>query len=381
MVEPRRISSSSNGEVIRADVGIVGAGPAGLATALHLGQLGVKRVVMVDRQDFPRDKTCGSAISPKGRDVLEALGVSEAVSAASHVVNGLRLVTPRGHEVVVSSPQDAALICNRRILDHLLLQKAQQAGTRFLGNFEVSHLLQRGDRVVGFRGADGREVRANYTVVADGAHTRFACDRGPRRLIQAIMGWWEGVPCQPHHIEMIFDDQVAPYYGWLFPESDDRVNIGICYDDHWLEGNARQLFQAFLDKHYRDRLSGARQIGAWKGHPVSYATTFTKLTSPGRIVVGEAGRMTHPATAEGIYQGMQSGMLAAKALRDILNRDAEPTQVLRAYEQACQSAFRLSFRGAGLWRKFVDVGGLDLTVGALNRPFSRNFLARCMARM
>lgn len=366
---------------IHVDIGIIGAGPAGLATALHLSQIGMKRVVIVDRQDFPRDKTCGSAISPKGCGVLEELGVAEAVSSASYKISGMRLVTPRGHDVTMSSQQDAALICNRKILDNLLLEKAIENGAGFLPNFDVSHLLQRGDRVVGFKATDGREVRADYTVVADGAHTRFARDRGPRKLIQAIMGWWECEPPAAHHIDMIFDDQLAPYYGWLFPESERRVNIGICYEDPRLERNARQLFQAFLDKHYRERLRLAQPIGTWKGHPISYATSFAKLTSPGRIVVGEAGRMTHPATAEGIYQGMYSGILAARALRDIFNGVVEPVTRLRDYERACKNAFGLSSHGAGLWRRFVNSGGLDLTVGVLDRPASRSFLARCMAHM
>src|SRR5262245_27689092 len=124
--------------VIHADIGIIGAGPAGLATAMHLGQLGVERVVLVDRQDFPRDKTCGSAVSPKGCSVLAELGVNDAVVRQSYPVKGLRLVTPRGHDVCVSSPQDVALICNRRILDDLLLHRAEQVGARFLANFEAS---------------------------------------------------------------------------------------------------------------------------------------------------------------------------------------------------------------------------------------------------
>src|SRR5262245_50124610 len=205
--------------VVHAEVGIIGAGPAGLATAVRLGQLGVDRVVLVDRADFPRDKTCGSAISPKGCAALAELGLSEVVTRESYAISGLRLVTPRGHDVLVASPQDVALICSRRTLDHLLLQRAQAMGISFLGNFEVSFLLQRGDRVVGFRSSDGREVRVDYTVVANGAHTRFACEREPRRLIQAIMGWWEGVPFRSHHVEMIFDESVAPYYGWLVPET------------------------------------------------------------------------------------------------------------------------------------------------------------------
>jgi geranylgeranyl reductase family protein len=367
--------------VIRADIGIIGAGPAGLATAVHLGQLGVPRVVIVDRADFPRDKTCGSAVSPKGCEILEALGVDEPLTREAYAINALRLVTPGMHDLVVSSPEDMAIVCNRRTLDHLLLKRAQQTGAKFLPNFDVRYLLQRDDRVVGFRGADGREVHADYTVVADGAHSRFGPDRGPRRLIQAIMGWWDGVPFRPHHVEMIFDRLVAPYYGWLFPEGPNRVNIGICYDDPKLERNARQLFKSFLDKHYDARLADAREVGSWKGHPISYATSLAKLTSPGRIVVGEAGRMTHPATAEGIHQGMRSGMLAAQALHAILNGHADPVRGLGDYETACRKAFGMSFRGATLWQGFVATGALDLVAGVMNRPTSRRLIARCMANM
>jgi flavin-dependent dehydrogenase len=91
--------------------------------------------------------------------------------------------------------------------------------------------------------------------------------------------------------------------------------------------------------------------------------------------------MTHPATAEGIYQGMASGMLAARALRDILERDVPPEQAFSAYERACRHAFTASFRGAAVWQWLVDHGGLDAIAGILNHPFSRGALARVMARM
>jgi geranylgeranyl reductase family protein len=377
----RAPSPGTRSSVIRADVAIIGAGPAGLAAAIHLGQLGVGRVVVVDRQDFPRDKTCGSAISPKGIDVLHALGAQEAVASAAYRIKGLRLVTPGDRELVLSGHTDAALICCRRTLDHILLRRAVSLGVRFVGGFQASYLLCRNDRVAGFRGLDGCEVLANHTVVADGAHSQFCIDRGRRRLIQAIMGWWEDVRFEPQHIEMIFDRMVEPFYGWLFPEGPDRVNIGICYDDPRLAKNARELFTAFLDKHYRDRLHGARQIGAWKGHPVAYALPIGPLVSPGRIVTGEAGRMTHPATAEGIYQGMRSGMLAAEALRDILRGDGDEAAAHARYEAACRRSFGRSFRGAFAWRRIVSWGGLDLLAGAMNRPIVRRQLARGMARM
>ena len=373
--------SAERAPIIHADVGIIGAGPAGLATAVRLAQLGASRVVLVDRAGFPRDKTCGSAVSPKGCELLKELGIELERIRESYPINGLRLVTPRGCDVAVSSPQDVAFICNRRIFDHFLLKQAQAAGTNFLDNFEATHLLQRGDRVVGFRSSDGREVRAEYTVVADGAHSRLACERGPRQLIQAIMGWWEGVSFNPHQVEMIFDDLISPYYGWLFPESPNRVNIGICYEDPRLEHNARELFQRFLDKHYSERLRSAHQLGSWKGHPISYATSVRRLTSPGRLIVGEAGRIAHPATAEGIYQGLRSGTLAAQALYDILKRRVNPSRGLRGYERACRKSFGLSFRGATLWRGLVAGGGLDIATFLMSRPTSRRLLARLMAQM
>src|ERR1700756_4818186 len=113
MVEPQPAASAKD-RVVHADVGIIGAGPAGLATAVHLGQLGVQRVIIVDRADFPRDKTCGSAISPKGCEV------DEVVAPQAYAIKALRLVTPGMHDLVVSSPDDVALVCSRRTLDHLL---------------------------------------------------------------------------------------------------------------------------------------------------------------------------------------------------------------------------------------------------------------------
>ncbi|MCA9685913.1 MAG: polyketide synthase dehydratase domain-containing protein, partial [Myxococcales bacterium] len=169
-------------------------------------------------------------------------------------------------------------------------------------------LFYRGDRWVGVKSRDGREVRADWVVVANGAHSTLSTVSGPKRMIHAIMGWWQGVPFQPHTIEMFWDDLTLPYYGWLFPEAEGRVNIGITYQDDLKVKNARRIFQAFLDKHFRERLEGAEQLGKWKGHPIVYTYDIDKLWSPGRVVVGEAGRMTHPATGEGISQGMRSGM-------------------------------------------------------------------------
>src|SRR5262245_21895970 len=120
-------------DAIHSQVVVIGAGPAGTAAAIHLGQLGVRDVVLVDRHDFPRDKTCGSGVSPKGIEVLKSLGVWDQVAPQSYRIQGLRLVTPGDREVYISGGDAAAaIICCRRILDHLLLQRAVSLGTRVI---------------------------------------------------------------------------------------------------------------------------------------------------------------------------------------------------------------------------------------------------------
>jgi menaquinone-9 beta-reductase len=365
-----------------ADVAVVGAGPAGTAAAVHLGQLGVENVVLLDRHDFPRDKTCGSGISPKGIEALKVLGVWPEVERASYRINGLRLVTAGDREVYVSGGDDlAAVVCCRRIFDEMLLRRAEALGVRFVPNFDGRALLERDGRVGGVISKAGDQIRAKYTIIADGAHTRFAVNKRPRRLIQAIMGWWEAVPFRANHVEMVFDRMVLPYYGWLFPEGPSRVNIGICYGDDAHEKNARALFAAFLEKHYAVRLRGARQVGDFRGHPISYSHSVGELTSPGRIVVGEAGRMTHPATAEGIYQGMRSGMLAAVALAKVLDGRAREAAAFAEYEKRCKRAFGASFLAAKLVQKVVSSRVPDWIATAGQNAFVRRVTGRVMAQM
>jgi geranylgeranyl reductase family protein len=370
-------------ERIEAEVAIVGAGPAGTATAAHLGQLGVRDVVLLDTHPFPRDKTCGSGVSPKGIKVLRELGVWEDVRRTAYPITGLRFVTPKGHAIDLSGgPQTDAVVCLRRTLDHLILQKAQGAGVRFVPHFTAGRVTEENGRVTGVIARDGREVRARVTVIAGGTHCKLVPERRPpRKLIQAIMGWWEGVPFHDHHIEMVFDPMVLPLYGWLFPEGGDRVNIGITYEDPRGEKNARELFQRFLDKHYARRLAEARPIGGWKGHPVATSYTIERLTSPGRIVVGESGWLTHPATAEGIYQGMRSGMMAAEAIRDVLLSGVKEAAAFAAYERRCRTTFRASFLGGGLFRLLLKTPVLDLMVRAGTTPLVQRAAARILASL
>ncbi|MCA9521718.1 MAG: NAD(P)/FAD-dependent oxidoreductase [Myxococcales bacterium] len=356
-------------QTIRATIAIIGAGPAGTAAAIHLGQLGVRDVVLLDAHDFPRDKTCGSGLSPRAIEVLRGLEVWGRVADRAYRIRGLRLVTPGGREAYLpaSDEMDVA-VCLRRDLDYTMLQRALELDVRFVANFRAHTPLVENGRWVGMRARDGREVRAEHLVIANGAHSKFIINDEPTHEINTIMGWWRGVPFQDGYLEMLFDQMVHPLYGWLFPESAERVNIGITYHDPEKRLKARDLFQRFLDKHYAARIANATPIGKWQGHPIRFAYTLGPLWSPGRVIIGEAGRMTHPATGEGIYQGMQSGIFAAEALDAVLHRRVSEAAAFSRYENRCRLRFLPSFYAGWAFRQLLRTPALDWAAALAANP-------------
>jgi geranylgeranyl reductase family protein len=363
---------------------IVGAGPGGAAAAVRLAEQGIRDVVLVDKDEFPREKTCGSALSPNGLAVCDALGIGADVRRLGYPIHSLRLVTPGDRELQLTTGAGSSVVLLRKHFDNLLVERARTLGVSFRGGFRATELLRSGGRVVGVRGRDGEELRADYVLAADGAHSIFSFDARPKRTISTLMGWWEGMPFTPGTMEMIFDRSLAPLYGWMFPETDARVNIGICMDGEGAAGkkterNVRDVFARFLERHFAARLASARQIGKLKGHPISYTTWIRDCTAPGALYLGEAARITHNATGEGIFQAMQSGMYAADALAAVLHGERDEERAWARYRWQCRSRFTVGFAVGHLVRGALRTPLLDVIAAAYNSPTVRRTAFRLLS--
>ncbi|HEX2314828.1 MAG TPA: geranylgeranyl reductase family protein [Thermomonospora sp.] len=370
---------------MEATVAVIGAGPAGAAAALRLARRGVPDVLLLDRGRFPRDKTCGSALSPSALRVVADLGLGEDVARLGYPVRALVLTTPGGRTIRVETGQ-AATILSRRRFDALLVDHAVAGGVRFVDGFRATELLRSrpGGRVRGLRGVRGGErldVASDVVLCADGAHSVFSRDPRPRRTLITVMGWWEEFPFEPHTLEMIFDRNLAPLYGWVFPEDDRRVNIGICVDRDRLgrsPRNARELFQRFLADHLRDRLRGARRIGRLQGHPIAHTTLVRHATAPGALYLGEAARLTNHATGEGIFQALRSGAYAADAASDVVLGVRGERAAWRDYQARCRRHFTPGFLGGLALRAGVRGGALEVVALAADRPALRRLATRVL---
>jgi geranylgeranyl reductase family protein len=348
---------------METEILIVGAGPSGAATAVQLGQLGIRDVLLVDRDRFPRDKTCGSGLSPAALHVAEALGIGPELRRRANPVRTVRFVTPAG-EVLRVPANSAAIILLRKEFDHLLVQRARSLGVGFRDRWRAMEAIEQNGRVVGVRGLEGEEIRARWTLFADGAHTLFSIDDRERRHIDTLMGWWEGPDFEEGRLDMVFAAELSPLYGWLFPETATRVNIGICVDAQDEYGrkvprDLRAMFRRFLHRHFAAELRTARQVGALKGHPIVHTTWVAKVSRPGALLIGEAARLTHNGTGEGISQAMQSGVYAAEAVARVVHGEATEPAAWRGYLHTLRRRFTPEFATGHLLRGLVSDGMLD----------------------
>ena len=114
---------------------VVGAGPAGSATAYHLARAGV-RTLLIDKSDFPRDKVCGDCLSPRAQQGLQRMGLLEAVTAEARRAARIRFQAPGGAALRTAisgagSLPDCTLVLRRRRFDHLLQRQSLAAGAVF----------------------------------------------------------------------------------------------------------------------------------------------------------------------------------------------------------------------------------------------------------
>jgi len=333
------------------DVAVIGAGPAGATAAYFLARGGL-RVVLLDKFDFPRDKTCGDGLTPRALEMLDAMGVLPQVEQHAYPCSALTLrssdeVTYRMELTIPNDPPRRILILPRFRLDDILRQYAIEAGAQFIPHVKVENIVKDNGRVrLWFEG--GQPLDCALAVIATGANTGLLRKTGllkqtpPSNL--AARAYFENVEGLDDTILLFFDGVEYPGYGWVFPTAPNAANIGcgVFFGSHTPQPT---YLRHLLQHHpYLQRiLRNARQVGPIKGHPLR--TDFSTFMS-GKdqvLVIGEALGLVNPITGEGIDYALESAKLAADAILSGWHSEAGPTAIHKNYRTALGRNFSSSF--------------------------------------
>lgn len=322
------------------DLLIAGAGPAGLAAALHLvrsDRRWAERMVVVERATHPRDKLCGGGVTRTGEEELAELGLGwngggAAGSQAPPNVPITELRLAFGERAWAARGETIFRVTRRRELDSWLLRAAEREGVE----------VRQGEAVMRLEtGSDGVRVetdRAIYRVAAllgaDGStgtvRRRLGWEAGERqaRLLEVLTpespeggagpAGWRGVA--------VFDFTpmtagVRGYY-WDFPSLVDGrpvMNRGI-FDSRAGRGtlapgtSLKQLLAEALERRGR-RLDDH----TLDGHPIRWFDRRARVAAPRVLLAGDAAGVD-PLLGEGISFAFAHGRVAAAAVADAFAR-------------------------------------------------------------
>ena len=316
---------------MRTDVLVVGAGPAGSAAAAWSARAGLD-TVLLDAEEFPRDKPCGDGLTPRAIAELDHLGLSDWLSGRARN-RGLR-AAGFGQLLYLPWPggglPDYGGAAPRLELDHAIRQVALDAGATALeGHRAVSAELDSGGRVttVRVRGGSGvEEISCRRLVVADGARSQLGRSLGrewhrdtaygvaARGYIKSDRSDDEWISS---HLELRGeDDRILSGYGWIFPLGDGEVNIGVgtlATSRRPADINLRALLSHYAESQ-RDEWELRDDVRAPWSALLPMGGAVSGVAGPNWMLVGDAAGCVNPLNGEGIDYGLETGHLAAQVL-------------------------------------------------------------------
>jgi len=371
----------SGPQALDADVIVVGAGPAGSATAFFLASQGVE-VLLLDRAAFPRDKVCSEYLSPEASRILDAMGALDSVETAGAArLAGMMVRAPSGLSFRgrfagahgFRGFRDDGLALRRTVLDSLLVERARSAGAQVRERAKVADVLRdeagraSGVVVVDPEGARAT-LRARLIVGADGLRSVVSRrlglarrSRWPARI--ALVSHHSGVAGMGDVGEMHVDRR--GYFG-LAPVGGGVTNVALVVPvarARDIAGAREEFFEEWIDDrpHLRERFAGARRVTPVRATG-PFASAVRRAWAPGAGVVGDAADFFDPFTGEGIYTALRGGQLLCSFALESLAAPARAANApLAAYDKARRAEF------GGKWRLERLVGAAVGFPGMMNR--------------
>ncbi|MEP7089000.1 MAG: geranylgeranyl reductase family protein [Nocardioidaceae bacterium] len=288
------------------DLVVVGAGPAGSSAALGaLRADPALRVLLLDRADFPRDKSCGDGIAPHVVDALASVGVHD-VTDGWEPLRTLEMAR-RGSRVERSLARSVWVI-PRQVFDARLVGHATRAGAELR-----RHRVRDVSVTAGGVTLDGA-LLARVVVAADGAHSvvRPATGSpGPRRRALAIRGYAPTPDRRRGRQLIVYGERRQPSYAWAFDRGDGMSNVGY---GELLDDAAGPPSRTLLLEQLEELVPGTVGVGGeWRGHHLPLSQWRWRQPDGRVLLTGDAAGMVNPMTGEGIYYAVASGILAGRA--------------------------------------------------------------------
>ncbi len=346
---------------------VVGAGPAGTATAYHLARRG-HSVLVLEKATLPRYKPCSGAVSPSIANFFD-FDFSPAIDRS---LGRVRYTWKLGDAVEADlTTTDPIWMVKREVFDQFLVDQAEAAGAKVYDGTPVTAIQLQADR---WRvSTPEAEFEGAYLVAADGAHGPMARWLGfpDLELRQAsILEVSTPLPVEESCAINFEFGLVKHGCLWNFPKH-QGYSIGAAS----FRGKAPKDYQKPLDQ-YSQAFGVSMEQGTVYHHPLKLWDGNYPLHTRRAVLVGEAAAIVDPLSAEGIRPGMISGVRAAEAIHGAIQGNGD---ALAGYTRVMHDSWGNDMQ----WAKrisalFFRVPGIGYKVG-IKRPTATKRLGQILA--
>ncbi len=368
---------------------VVGGGPAGASASYWLARDG-HDVTLVEKKEFPRDKTCGDGLTPRAILQLQDMGFDFAV-AEFHTITGLRSYAGDDLMLEMAWPDHSRFpnwggVIRRRDLDEQVARLTEKQGVAVRQKTEAKPVVDEG-RLVAVdlvHGGETERVEPDMVVIADGSLDRFGRVLGTSRRKDYPMGLAaRGYYSSPRSGDTFLESQLdirddsgasMPGYGWVFPLGDGTVNVGVgllSTFKRWKHVNTTRMMNDYVDHSAPDYwdLGDHSKLSNPEGGKLTMSFSKGPLVGANWVVVGDAAGAINPWNGEGISYGYETGRLAAEYVTQALG--AGDPSLLHRYTQRLDDEYGLYYKMARIFVKLIGNPPLMRTlahVGLRNRP-------------
>ncbi len=319
------------------DVVIVGAGPAGCTCAYQLAGKGIK-VAILEKEIFPRDKTCGDALST---DVVNQLYRMDPALAkqfqeqvekkASH---GIRFFSPGNKclDISLNDARSSSFIAKRLDFDNFYFDQVRhRPDIHVYTDCKVEEIEALENEIIVT--TNKKKFRASVIVGADGANsivtrklTNHKVEKdhycaGLRQYYENVSGFH-----QNDYIELHFYEGILPGYFWIFPLPNNQANVGLAMLSSEAIKQKVNLKEKLTDiiQHHPEvspRFKNAKPLESIKGFGLPLGSRKRTCSGHRFLLLGDAAGLIDPFTGEGIGNAIRSGRIAAAHLIKALEQN------------------------------------------------------------
>ena len=349
------------------DVIIIGAGPAGCATALALRNSGL-RVALIDKHFFPRDKVCGDAIPGRAITCLKEIypAFSEELASLDKKLLTKSTSCFYNNKTVEFNWEQEAYTSTRMDFDNFLFSIVKtKTQVEIFEGIEIKEITKDEN---GFN-VHARNNKAVFTTTiiigADGINgitakklAGYQIDR--KHHVASVRAYYKNIDdVKETRTEIYFDKKYLPGYFWIFPLKDNVSNVGfgmLSEDVAQKNINLKKSFYDFIERSQtlKEKFKPAKQEGNLMGFGLPLGSKWVNMSGDNFILTGDAASLIDPASGSGIGNAVLSGKLAAEQIIKCFAEKNFSARFMKVYDKKLYKEIGTELKRNGWALKYLS---------------------------